>query len=293
MDYGLALGGGGTRGAAHVGVLLALKEEGVLPSSIAGTSAGSIVAGCFASGMEPEELWETVLYLQKYGRNYLDPEIAGLALLLPQILLRKTPYLSGLLKGRRLNRLLCTLTDKKVFEKLDFPVLIPAVDIKTGDTICFTNMKGQRAKKNHPFKGCVQWIEQGRLCDAMMASSSVPGVFSPFKMSGYILVDGGVTDNLPVNLMIAAGVKEVMAVDVGTNYEMPNDDCIFEIVSHSFSIMSGSLKECHSKGERLLLKPKITEKAGLLTFQHMEQCMEEAYFDTKKMADTIRKTFGR
>ena len=68
MRYGLALSGGGARGAAHVGVLLALKENGLWPDSLAGTSAGSIVAGCIASGMSPKELKKEVEYLAECGK---------------------------------------------------------------------------------------------------------------------------------------------------------------------------------------------------------------------------------
>lgn len=294
MKYGLALAGGGTRGAAHAGVLLALKEERLLPDYIAGTSAGSITAGCFASGMEPEDLCEMVRHLAKHGGSYLDPDIKGVALLGPQLLLHKKASLHGLLKGGRLNRFFCELTKGAGIENISFPLLIPSVDLMTGDTVCFTNIK----KKNNIRRfdttdGLVRWEYEGRICDIMMASSSVPGVFRPVNMSGYCLVDGGVTNNLPVELLIEAGVENVVAVDIGSDYQMLEEECVFEILSHSFSLMSESLKECRSEGEILLLHPKLTKKAGLLTFEHMEECMEAAYSYTKKNAGKIRRVVVR
>lgn len=318
MSYGLALSGGGARGAAHVGVLLALEEENLLPDYIAGTSSGSIVASCFASGIEPQELKQIVKKMSKNGMQYLDPDILGLLLLIPQLLLQEKVSLSGILKGHKLHRYFCQITEDKRLEDITFPLLVPAVDLISGDTICFTNMKSLlQAKKisrkdnkkeiedkteyqKKGFKDCrceylngveshlVRWVEKGSLCDIMMASSSVPGVFKPFGMNGCCLVDGGVTDNLPVDLLIAAGAKRVIAVDIGSDYEMPEEDSVFEILSHSFSIMSRSLKECRSQGERLLLNPQIPKKAGLLTFEYMEACMEAGYLSAKKNMKKIR-----
>lgn len=292
MGYGLALAGGGTRGAAHVGVLLALEEEKLLPDFIAGTSAGSLSAGCFASGMRAEELCKMVHHLAKHGMEYLDPDIKGLLRLIPQLILQDKVALSGILKGHRLKRYFCKMTGGKCLEEVSMALLIPAVDLLSGDTVCFTNRTRkirsasvQDGKNGHR----IRWMSEGRLCDIMMASSSVPGVFRPIHMDGCCLVDGGVTDNLPVDLMKAVGVKRIVAVDIGSDYEMPEDDSVFEILSHSFSIMSGNLKDCHTRGETVLLKPELTKKAGLLTFDQMEACLEEAYRYTKKNAERIRK----
>lgn len=290
MGYGLALAGGGTRGAAHVGVLLALEEEGLLPDAIGGTSAGSLTAGCFASGMRAEELCEVVHYLAKHGMEYLDPDLIGMFRLLPQLLFQEKISLSGLIKGKKLNRYLHSLTRGVYLEQLAFPLLIPAVDLISGDTVCFTNIRRLSEKDFMRVSGSrVRWVERGALCDIMMSSSSVPGVFRPKKMEGGSLVDGGVTDNLPVDLMIQAGIKKVVAVDIGSTYKMPEDDSIFEVLSHSYSIMSESLEKCKARGEALNLCPKLTDKAGLLTFEHMETCLQEAYQYTKKRAGRIRK----
>lgn len=294
MSYGLALAGGGTRGAAHAGVLLALKEENLLPDYIAGTSAGSIAAGCFASGMEPEDLCEMVRYLSKFGMDYLDPDIKGLLLLVPQFLFHKKASLDGLLRGSRLARYFATITKNQTIEAISFPLLIPSVDLITGDTICFTNIKNKnRIRRPKSSAGELKWEYRGKLGDIMMASSSVPGVFRPMKMGGFCLVDGGVTNNLPVDLLIEAGVNKVVAVDIGSGYEMLEEECVFEILSHSFSIMSENLKECRSQGEICLLRPQITDKAGLLTFHYMEECMEAAYSYTKKNSGRIRRALYR
>lgn len=294
MEYGLALAGGGTRGAAHAGVLLALEEEKMLPSAIGGTSAGSLAAGLFACGMAPAQICEAVHELAAHGMEYLDPDIFGLLRMIAQLLAGKKTSLSGILKGKKLRDYFIYLTGGIRLEKLTTPLLIPAVDLLSGDTVCFTNLKpnGKALSGKTGAAGAdpqIRWVNTGQVGEIMMASSSVPGVFRPVEMAPYLLVDGGVTNNLPVDLMRAAGISRIVAVDIGSDYEMPEHDCVFEILSHSFSIMSSSLKDCRSMGECLLLRPELTKKAGLLTFEYMEDCMEAAYRYTRENAPRIRK----
>ena len=281
--YGLALSGGGARGAAHVGVLKALAEEDLLPDTVAGTSAGSIVAGLYASGLEISQMEAAVLYLAQNGLNYLDPDYMALLELFPQLLAGAPVGLSGLIKGDRLLKFLDDLTDGKHLKDAVVRLVIPAVDINSGDTIVYTNSP-QTEPLDH-----IRWETEGSLSEIMMASASVPAVFAPRRLQKYLLVDGGVTDNLPGNLLNAAGERRVISVDIGSGYEKPQDDSIVEVVSHSFSIMSGRLKECGSTNEILLLNPKLSDKAGLLTFDQMPDCMEAAYRYTKSRLPEIHQ----
>lgn len=292
-DYGLALAGGGTRGAAHVGVLTALEESGFLPDRIAGASAGSIVAGLYAAGMEVGDMRETVRWLARHGRSYIDPDILGILSFLPQFLLGRETSLKGLVKGNRLQHFLCDLTDGLDIQGNCKGLLIPAVDINSGDTVAFTNLFKEEIPLSALRQEHVKWERSGLLCDIMMASSSVPAVFRPRELNGYLLVDGGVTNNLPVDLFIAAGEPRVLAVDIGEEYEMPHDHSIMEIAFHSFSIMSRELKDCRSSGEILLLKPPLPHGVGLLTFECMEKCMEDGYIYAKKMMPRIKRLLDK
>ncbi|MBE5979459.1 MAG: patatin [Paenibacillaceae bacterium] len=288
MDYGLALAGGGTRGAVHVGVLTALEENGLLPTQVAGASAGSIVAGLYASGMDIGKMRDTVRWLAAHGEKYIDPNIIGVILFLPQVLLHRKTSLMGLIKGNRLSDFLCDLTDGMEVQDCKKGLLIPAVDINSGNTVVFTNLFQEKVPMSALREENVRWQKNGLLCDIMMASSSVPAVFCPRQINGFLLVDGGVTNNLPVDLLISTGVSNVIAVDIGEAYEMPKDHSIMEIAFHSFSIMSRELKDCRSSGEILLLKPPIPKGSGLLTFEYMEECMESGYVYTKKMMPRIK-----
>ena len=283
MQFGITFSGGGSRGAAHIGVLKALEEEGLYPASVAGASAGSIAAGLYAAGYSVNELEDIIKYLSQYGCRYVDIDYLGLLAFLPKIVRRKKPSLSGLIKGNRLHHYLCQLTHGKNIQDIKMKLVIPAVDLNSGKTIAFTNVKFPKK-----FPG-VQWKNNIALCDAMMASSSVPAVFRPQMIENYCLVDGGVTNVMPVDLLIAGGEKKVLAVDIGEDYEMPDKDTITEVVTHSFSIMSNNLKECTSSKETYLLKPDLPKEAGLLTFQEMIRCMDAGYQSTKGQITAIRK----
>lgn len=275
MGYAMAFSGGGVKGAAHVGVLKALKEEGLLPDFVAGTSAGAIVAGLYAAGMTIPQMEELVHGLAKKGRSYLDPDYEAILELVPGLLAGKKELLPGLLKGNRLCTLLHQLTGGIYLEEAVLPFVIPAVDLFSGDTVVFTNQE-----KTQETAG-VRWERDGLLSQAMMASASVPAVFAPRKIKEYLLVDGGVSDNLPVNLLYAAGGRSIVAVDAGSVYKAPEHSSMMEVVSHSFSVMSRQLKECTSGKEGFLLRPAGECSGGLLDFDIMVECMEAGYEDTK------------
>ena len=139
MHYGLALSGGGTRGAAHVGVLKALEEARLLPDAVAGTSAGSIAAGLYASGMPVSEMEKAVRQLAAHGNDYLDPDYSGIMEFVPRLLTGRKISLQGYIKGDKLLSYLCELTAGKQLDESVVKLVIPAVDLISGQTLCFTN----------------------------------------------------------------------------------------------------------------------------------------------------------
>lgn len=287
MSFGIALAGGGARGAAHVGVLLALEEAGLRPHSIAGTSAGSIVAGLYATGTTPEMLRELIMQLSESGGRYLDLDVIGIVKAIPQFIINHKFDLTGLIKGKKMEQLLYKLTDGKSMQDTNIRTIIPAVDINSGNTIAYTNsLQNLRSIER------VRWDKNIRISEAIRASCAVPAVFQPKFINNMCLVDGGVTDVLPVDLLLAAGEPNVLAVDVSSNYKMPKNHNLIEISSHSLSIMSTRLKECHSNGEKLLLNPCLPEKAGLLTLECMVECMNAGYEAATLHMSTIKALFA-
>ncbi len=208
---GLVLSGGGARGLAHVGVLKALERAHVRLDAIAGTSMGAIVGGLYASGMSADQLetelrqidWDA-LFSTRVARPFLsqrrkeeDFEIAtGLEfgvhdgqLSAPQ----------GALSSRGLELLLRRLTlparHIEDFDKLPIPFRAVATDMETGKPLV---------------------LSHGDLAVALRSSMSVPGVFAPTEVQGRILGDGGLVDNLPIDVARAMGVDVVIVVNVGT-----------------------------------------------------------------------------
>lgn len=286
MSFGLALSGGGSRGAAHVGVLIALEENGLIPSSISGTSAGSIVCGLYASGMDSQKLAEIVKYMSQNGKYLIDIDYLGFIKSIPKLILERSVNISGIIKGNKLEKYFYKLTDGKNIRQSNIKIVIPTVDIDSGYTIAYTNSLNDVKKINK-----LIWKDDISIAAAMRASSSVPAAFQPRMLDGMCLVDGGVTNILPVDLLRACGEDKILAVDISKNYRSPQKNNIFEISSSSLNIMNSCLKELTSTCEKLLLKPPLPENAGLLTFEHMVECMEIGYRYTKRLIPNIKNIF--
>ena len=206
---GLVLGGGGARGAAHIGVLKELERQRVPIDAIAGTSMGAIVGGLYAIGMSPDELEELVTTLDWVAsmsdtpsrehlsfRRKLDderyPVTAEVGLGRDGL---KLPM--GAVEGQRLSLLLRRLTVDVAhigdFDELPIPFRAVATNIETGDA---------------------HVMGEGDLAQAIRASMSVPAVFAPAMIDGQLFVDGGIVANLPVEVMQAMDVDIIIAVDV-------------------------------------------------------------------------------
>jgi NTE family protein len=206
----LVLSGGGARGAAHIGVLKVLEELRVPVDCIAATSMGSIVGGAYASGLPLSEMETLVggitsnrLFVERPPRQDLamrrkmdDRSILfGLELGLRDGEL-KLP--KGIVSGVQLESVLRGLVRTpgyRRFDDLPIPFRAIATDLETGKAVV---------------------IEDGEVADAMRASMSVPGAIAPAEQRGRILVDGGLTDNLPVDVARAMGADVVIAVNLGT-----------------------------------------------------------------------------
>lgn len=284
MSFGIALSGGGAKGAAHVGVLLALSEENLFPTSIAGTSSGSIVAGLYSVGIHPLEMKKIIYNLNQHGSDLLDPSYKEIINAGMSLLTSKEIYLSGLMKGKKLEKFINNYTKNKKIEDIEIPIIIPTVDLNTGKTIVFTNID-----KNLPILSKVIWENNIKLSTAIRASSSVPGIFEPIFIRKYCLVDGGLTDVLPVDLLIDSGEKNVIAVDISEEYEKPDNTNLLETMMHSFYIMRDRMRECKKQNQKLTIKPILPDSAGLLTFKTMIKCMEAGYDATKRMIPELKK----
>ncbi|HSV71065.1 MAG TPA: patatin-like phospholipase family protein [Methylibium sp.] len=208
---GLVLSGGGARGLAHVGVLKVLERERVPIDVIAGTSMGAIIGGLYASGMRADELerellkvdWDE-LFASRVARRELSQRRKELDFELSSALeigLRDGEFRVplGTVSSRGLESLLrrYTLPVRAIgeFDRLPIPFRAVATDMETGKPVV---------------------LDGGDLALALRSSMSVPGVFAPTELDGRILGDGGLVDNLPIDVVRAMGADVVIAVNVGT-----------------------------------------------------------------------------
>lgn len=208
---GLVLGGGGARGAAHIGVLKVMERERIPVCRIAGTSMGAIVGGLYAAGYTTDEL-ETLIGTLDWNDLFIDdPPREQLPMRRKDSDFRyllnveigyadgKVVMPSGLVQGQKLLLLLRRLTlstwDVHDFDVLPIPFRAVAADIGTGQRVVF---------------------DHGDLALAIRSSMSVPGAFAPLHVDGHLLVDGGMVDNVPIDVIRDMGAQRLIVIDVGS-----------------------------------------------------------------------------
>ena len=282
----LVLSGGGARGAAHVGVLKVLDELRVPIDCVAGTSMGSIVGGAFASGVTIDEMERTLkdmstdlLFKEKPPRqerlirrkaddftSLFTPEIGirGGELLLPK----------GIVSGVQLESVLRALAKAQGYRKFDqlpVPFRAVATDLVTGKPVVFSS---------------------GELASVMRASMSVPGLIDPVEIDGKLLVDGGLTDNLPVNVARAMGADVVIAVNLGTPLMKREDlTSIFGVTGQMINILTEQnvqVSLASLKPTDILILPELgTFSAG--DFDHLLKTIPIGEAAAQKVAERLSK----
>lgn len=226
---GLALGGGGLKGLAHIGVLQVLHENRIPISYISGTSVGSMIASLYAVGMSPYEMEKIALDLKV--SDYIDYNLGGflkyiVSLYIPGV---KAP-LDGLIKGNKLEKLMCKLTRGKTLADVRKPLAIIACDIDTGRELIFSN-------RELPLSESQSLITEAKLSQATRASTSIPVTFIPYRFDQMQIVDGGVREIVPVGVQCLMGAEYILAVNLGQEvYDQPVAG-IPQIINRTLSIL--------------------------------------------------------
>ncbi|HHW70714.1 MAG TPA: patatin-like phospholipase family protein [Clostridiales bacterium] len=281
--FGLALSGGGTKGFAHIGVLKALHKHGLKPARISGASAGAIVAGLYAMGYSPQDL-EHLAYSQY--KNLIDPNYYGIVKGIVQFAMGKEVTLDGIIKGDKIENLLSSLTRGLYMYEVDIPLAITAVDINNGKTVIFINNKNRVKKKRN-----IEYRDNVTLAQAMRASIAIPVIFSPQIVSGMRLVDGGLTDNLPVHILKQMGAYKVLGIYLGYSGEARCEvDNIFEIASQSLDIMAYNITRLKSIGADYILRPNVYDiDSTPLSPQKIGEYIKRGYSAVDNNIDMIKK----
>lgn len=272
---GLVLSGGAARGLAHIGVIRALQEQGIEVDAITGTSMGAIIGGMYAAGYRIDDM-ESVGTSLDWGYALNDrPPREDLTFRRKQDdrrhLLRSKLTLSdgsiklpaGVIDGQNLALVLQDIfwrtNDVTDFDQLTIPFRAVATNMETGDAVVMSS---------------------GSLNTAIRASMSIPGILAPVRREGLLLADGGMSDNLPVDVIRAMKVDRVIAINIATplnKADAIND--IFAIsdqVSTFLTIKNAQVQMESLTANDILLQPNLSD-IGTLDFSRAQEAIDLGY----------------
>jgi NTE family protein len=255
-SVGLALSGGGARGFAHTGVLETLEYAGFPVDYVSGTSMGAVIGSLYASGATVPEIW-------KFGRDAKEFKISRdfksiklLSLLIFNRLITPT-YINRFLEGR-----LGSLT----FEDLKTPFACSAMDLRTGEKIIFT---------------------RGPLAIAVRASSDLPGIFAPVQYRHRYLVDGGVTDFIPIGAAKQLGADWVLASVIGNTATRLPENVLMSLLQ-VIDIRGSLLALSAEKEAGFVIKPEVADMT-VADFDRCEEAGEVGLVEASRRIDSARE----
>ncbi|NPV69194.1 MAG: patatin-like phospholipase family protein [Firmicutes bacterium] len=293
---GLALGGGGMRGAAHIGVLKVLEEENVRIDYIAGTSVGSIVAALYACGYRAADLVDLTVSLKSediFDYTFSFRRILAMAvkvlfdyMAVPTDWMPNPPM--GLIKGRHLENWVHQMTGGKTFRDTEIPLAIIAVDIDTGRQVVFASNSATKALgRCYP---SALMAEDEPLSLAVRASSAIPIIFLPRKYAGMNLVDGALLNNVPADALKAWGADVVIAVDLEfANQRGALIDNAVEVVIQAIDMMGQEITDLKlAKYADVVVRPDVYD-VGLTDFHRIPELIQRGEQATREVLPQIRR----
>ncbi|MFH0948505.1 MAG: patatin-like phospholipase family protein [Elusimicrobiota bacterium] len=259
FKVGLALGGGGARGLAHIGVLRVLEKNGIKPDFVAGTSIGAIIGAMYCFGISTDEMEKKVtdfISTETYKELKFDkmssPESKNIftdifgqvgSLVANKIKESVFFHLSGIkmafLEKKSLDKMIEFFLPDVDFKDLKIPFACVAVDISEGKEVVF---------------------QKGPIWEAVSSSISIPGIMPPVKYEGNILVDGGTVQLVPVKVVKDMGCDIAIAVDVSTGLSTVSEDELksaFDIAHRASEIVISVLRQIQIKDADFLIKPNV------------------------------------
>lgn len=248
---GLVLGGGVARGIAHIGVLKVFDQYKVPFSCIAATSSGSLVGAAYAAGLEIRLIEEIALRIS-WGR-----------------ILKVAFFRPGFISGEAIEELLIKYIGDKTFADLKIPFACVATDLKTGEAVT---------------------INRGRVTRAVAASSAFPGIFAPEEINHHFLVDGGIANNLPVDVAQKMGANYIVAVDVVPSkavHHFPKDP--FQSFGRSLDLILHKLSQEQREKADLLIDPKIEEDIWHLDLNKAKRLIKAGETAAQLVVNRLRR----
>lgn len=269
-SVGLALSGGGTRGLSHIGVLKALERERIPIDFLAGASMGGVIAAGYATGMSPADLEEEAGKISRLRDvlRLVDPAIPN----------------AGLLRGKRLKEYFESRLGDCTFAELEYPLALVTVDLNTRQEVIITD---------------------GPVALGLRATTSVPGIFMPLELDGMRLVDGGLLNNLPIDVTRKMGADIVLAVDVdpdpeeiSTGWEgqyrwMPNGVArTFTILDESARLMMRVIQEARMAEypADVVMRPRLPSGFNIISgYNRTEELVEAGELAVAEVLPQLRE----
>lgn len=283
MKLGLCLSGGGVKGAAHIGVIKALEEEGIKINCLSGTSSGSIVAALYSMGYTPKQMIEL---FKIYARDISKIDFCTIIKLIFGLIFKRKIYIEGLNNGAKLGKLIQEQAEKKnikLIKDIKIPLVIPSVNLFDGSIYLFSSQKNNRNYSDE-----VKVISNIEIGKAVQASCSYPGIFCPTNVLGKKLIDGGVRQNTPWKELKEIGVDKIISVAFSENKREKEKVNILDCITGSMGIMMHELYNYEIEGIEYLLNIK-TEDIGLLETEKIEELYNIGYKATKKEMKKIKE----
>ena len=230
----LALGGGASKGFAHIGIIKVLKENNIPVKVVTGTSAGSIVGSLYASGMSPDRL-------------ELEAEILG-----KTDLVDLTLSSSGFIKGEKLQNYINYKVGNRPIQQFPIKFAAVATDFESGKAVAFN---------------------RGNVGQAVRASASIPNVFQP-AVIGRRYVDGGLSQPVPVSAAKKQGANFIIAVDISARPVKNVNKSFFSYLDQTFNVMSIPLLQHELGQANVVIKPKVLEMGSIGGFDQKQRAIQ-------------------
>ena len=253
----LVLGGGGLKGFAHIGVFRALKELGIEPAVVAGTSIGALIGAAYARGMSVSEMTDRARALKR--RDLFRLNRMGMLL--------ERQHSPAIYLEEPLREVVKAVAGEKRFDQLKKTLLVNTVDIERGSQVVW-GLPGLRDVS---------------VTDAVYASCALPGFYPPGRIADRLCVDGGVLDNLPVSIA-GVGMDAVIAVDTGSSDLEPESDIatagFASIYMRAATTMMHALQlapfATWTRPPMILIRPKVNH-IGWFSFSNTDELLEAGY----------------
>lgn len=257
---GLVLGGGGPRGLAHIGVIKVLEENNIPIDFIAGTSIGAMIGGFYAHTRDIKKVEEIALGVSKRKIfSLLDPS-----------------FKDGLLGGDKIKKFIENNIDKVDFDDLKIPLSIVATDFKSGEAVI---------------------IDNGDVASAIRASISLPLIFKPIKRGGKLLVDGGLSLPVPVEVVRDMGADLIIAVNLNADFFSDNDNAekkltLYKTAENSINLLQHNLSYQNVRGADIVIVPKVG-KTSWTKFLDGGEVIVTGEDSTREMIPQIKEMLER